>query len=34
MMIKNERQYCTTKAQAEKFAQALAQIEHQPKGIE
>jgi len=29
-MIKNERQYRITRAQAEKFAQALAQIEQEP----
>ncbi len=31
MMIKNERQYRITKTQAEKFAQALAQIEQTPQ---
>lgn len=31
MMIKNERQYRITRAQAEKFAQALAQMEGQPR---
>ena len=29
-MIKNERQYRISKAQAEKFAQALAQIDAEP----
>lgn len=30
MMIKNERQYRITRAQAEKFAQALARVEQKP----
>jgi ribosome-binding protein aMBF1 (putative translation factor) len=31
-MIKNERQYAITKAQAEKFAQALAEAKQRPSG--
>lgn len=30
-MIKNEREYRITRAQAEKFAQALAQMEEEPR---
>ena len=33
-MIKNERQYRITRAQVEKFAQALARMEEQPQGID